>query len=434
MTEFIDFKKFKNLPESPGVYIMRDNAGRIIYIGKAKNLRKRVSSYFRSDVEIKVRSIINSLRHLDYFLAASESEALVVERQLINSYKPFYNALWRDDKSYPYLKLSLKEDFPRLFITRKHLNDGSAYFGPYPQAFQVKNLLSWLHKAFRWRYCRMEISSDRLPEWKKVASCLYLQSGRCPAPCAGKISKKDYGKIVSDLKSFLKGKYCSLVGEWRNEMKALSRNREFEKAAEIRDRIATLEKMSEKVTLREIKPQDLGAALESSRSLEEIKNALNLAKWPVTIEGFDISNTSGTLPVGSMVRFYNGNPDKDNYRRFKIKTVSGIDDTAMLGETVYRRYYSLKNNKAGLPDLILIDGGKGQLSAALESLEKLSLKIPLVSIAKKNEDLFVPGSGAPIKLSKESAGLHLLQAVRDEAHRFAVSYHRQRRSKLMGLD
>jgi len=427
----IDRNRLRELPHSPGVYIYRNGGGKIIYIGKANNLRRRVTSYFRADAEPKVRAIVRSLRHIDYVLALNENEALVIERQLINRYKPYYNSMWRDDKSYPYLKLSLNEDFPRLFFTRKLAQDGSEYFGPYPQLGPIKNTLRWLQKMFRWRPCALEFDSGLLPPLNKVKSCLYFQTGRCPGPCMGKISPEDYRKQINELRLFLKGKYSNLKRLWEQEMQHASHELNYEKAASLRDRIITLERIDEKITVRELKPEDLAASLKITEALEELKNVLGLAQLPVIIEGFDISNISGTESVGSMVRFHNARPDKDNYRRFKIRTITGSNDVAMIKEVVYRRYRRLSDEEKMLPDLILIDGGKSQLSAAMEAMGSLKLKIPTVSLAKKQEEIYMPGQPAPLKLPRNSPALHTLQAVRDEAHRFAISYHRLRRSRNM---
>jgi excinuclease ABC subunit C len=422
------------LPNSPGVYIMRDSAANIIYIGKARALKKRVASYFKNTPDVKTLGILSSLRHIDFVLCESERDALVFERRLINRYKPFYNSMWKDDKSYPYLKLSLNEDFPRLILTRRKLKDGGEYFGPYPQVIPIKKLQWWLTKMFRLRLCRLELGVKHLPKISKVKSCLYLHTGKCPGPCVGKISLEDYNKNVKEVNLFLKAKFLELKDVWEKEMRAASNNREYEKAADLRDRLGALEQMQEKVVIREIQKEDLALSLKSTNALKELKDELKLPKWPLVIEGFDISNISGALAVGSMVRFSNGQPDQSGYRKFRIKTVAGPDDFAMLKEVIYRRYKRMLDEKGKLPDLILVDGGKGQLSAAVEILYKLGLKkTPIVSIAKKEEELFTPGTPPGLKLPKDSVALRLLQRVRDEAHRFGLSYHHTLRKKKLNL-
>lgn len=399
-------KKITNIPKAPGVYLMRDASAKIIYIGKARNLKSRVASYFRADTQIKTSSMIASLRHIDFVLTASESEALVLENKLIKQYQPYYNVMWKDDKSYPYLKLTSKEDFPRLFLTRKLVRqkDDSAstavrpgrsrkkagrfkepgeYFGPYPHVRQAKILLKWLQRVFKWRMCRFSFGYKSLPAQSKIKPCLYLHTKRCIAPCTGRITPREYKNSLNEIRLFLKGKYKSLLKLWKKQMKHASDNLNFEKASEIRDRIRALDVTGEKVTIRELKAYDLTTSIKTTNALKDLKGILSLSTWPLIIEGFDISNISGIEPVGSMVRFHNGQPDKSNYRKFRIKHVSGINDIAMIAEVVYRRYLRLSNQKQKLPDLILIDGGKGQLHSANESLKKLKLRIPIISIAKK---------------------------------------------------
>jgi excinuclease ABC subunit C len=434
VVESIWKEKLHNLPETPGVYIMRDAGGTIIYIGKAINLKRRVSSYFRSDAEAKAVAIVGSLRHLDYILASSEREALIIERQLIGQYQPYYNTMWRDDKSYPYLKLTLKEEYPRLLLVRKLADDGSEYFGPYPQVIQIKRLMKWLQKMFKWRPCRLEFDSRHLPPEAKVKSCLYYHTERCHGPCMGRITPAEYRKVANDLRLFLKGRYRQLEEQWIAEMRQASENMKYELAADLRDRLQAIRSMQEKVTVRELKPDDLTTSLKATSTLEELKQVLELSKWPILIEGFDISNISGTESVGSMVRFHNAKPDKANYRRFRIKSVQGINDFSMMHEIVFRRYRRLKEEKREFPDLILIDGGKGQLSAAKASLDQLKLKIPVVSLAKREEEIFMPSREESLKLPANSPALLLLELIRDEAHRFAVTYHRLRRQKGMGIE
>lgn len=427
-------EKLRLLPPTPGVYLMRDNTGRIVYIGKAINLRRRVSSYFRADAADKAAAIAGACRTIDYILAASEREALIVEQKLINRYKPYFNAMWRDDKTYPYLKLTLAERYPRLFLTRKHTDDGSEYFGPYPQVYNVKKLLRWMHRVFPWRPCRYEISDRSAPKDQKVKSCLYFHTGRCPAPCRGKISPEEYRTMINGVRLFLKGRFSALEGSWQKEMTDASAAMNYELAAELRDRIRAIGSMRERVMVREVKPDDLLHSLRETSMLESLRDALGMKNLPVVIEGFDISNLSGTNSVGAMVRFLNGKPDKSGYRKFKIKTVGGIDDFAMIKEVVYRRYRRLKSESKPLPDLILIDGGKGQLSSACEALSRLELaKQPVIGLAKREEEIFLPGRREPIKLLPQSPALQLLQRVRDEVHRFVLAFHHARRTAALGV-
>ncbi|MDR2772777.1 MAG: excinuclease ABC subunit UvrC [Elusimicrobiota bacterium] len=426
-------KKIGQIPKLPGVYIIRDGLGNIIYIGKAVKLRNRIASYFNADIGSKSAAIISAMRKIDYILCASGREALLIERQLINKVKPYFNSMWKDDKSYPYIKLSINEDFPRLFLTRKKLKDSALYFGPYPEIFYIKKLVRWLIKLFKIRQCKIEFSQDNLPPLKKVKSCIYAHTNLCLAPCISKISSAQYKENIKDLEDFLNGKFKKLSNLWKEQMKTFSDNLEFEKASEIRDRLFAIESMAERVMISEISQDEINQSIDRSDSLNELRQILHADKLPVIIEGFDNSNTQGTNPVASMVRFTNGLPDKKNYKRFKIKTVFGSDDFASMKEVVFRRYSSLIRKNEKLPDLIVIDGGRGQLNAALDSLWKLKLKIPIISLAKRNEEIYFPDKDTPLVLSKNSKALRLLQAVRNESHRFALSYHRLLRKKSEGF-
>jgi excinuclease ABC subunit C len=426
-------KKLGNIPKLPGVYIMHDGVGNIIYIGKAKSLKNRISSYFNADINSKAASIITAMRKINYILCTSEREALIIERQLINKVQPYFNSMWKDDKSYPYIKFSIYEDFPCLTLTRKKLKDGALYFGPYPQVFYIKKFVRWLIKFFKIRPCKMDLSEKSLPEEKKVKSCLYYHTEMCLGPCLGKVVPKDYKEKIKDVELFLKGKFKKLENCWKTQMFDLSENMRYEEAKEIRDRLYALQNMSERVMISEITQDEINRSFQRADSINELKNVLKLKHQPSVIEGFDNSNMQGTNAVASMVRFQNGIADKKNYRRFKIKTVSGADDFASMKEVVSRRYSSLRRKNEKLPDLILIDGGKGQLGAAASVLEELRSQIPIISLAKKNEEIFLPNKNKPMVLSRHSAALRLLQSVRDEAHRFAVSYHRKLRAKEFGI-
>ena len=410
---------------------MRDGIGSIIYIGKAKSLKDRLSSYFNADINSKSASIITAMRKIDYILCASEREALIVERQLINKVKPYFNAMWKDDKSYPYIKLSVNEDFPRLHFTRKKIKDGALYFGPYPQAFYIKKLVRWLTDLFKLRPCKLDFCEQHLPEEKKVKSCLYIHTQMCSAPCLGKISSKEYKEKVKYIELFLNGKLKKLEDEWQEQMLGLSSQMKYEEAAQIRDRLFALQNMGERVMISEITKEEIDASVERTGGISALKKELGLKNMPAVIEGFDNSNIQGTNPVASMVRFTNGLPDKNNYRKFKIKTVVGADDFASMHEVVFRRYSGLIRRNEKMPDLVLIDGGKGQLGAAFSALEELQLQIPIVSLAKKNEEIYFPHKDKPLVLSRHNAALRLLQAVRDESHRFALSYHRKLREKIV---
>ncbi len=404
--------KIKELPLTSGVYLMKNARGKVIYVGKAVSLRKRVQSYFRKSrspgYTSKTDFLVRDIRDIDIIETHSEAEALILEASLIKKYQPKYNINLRDDKTYPFIEIT-GDAFPRVAIVRPtKKNKNSLYFGPYINPRLIREALSYLRRVFPFCTC------SPLPK----KPCLDYHIGLCPAPCAGYISRRDYKKNIRGIRLILEGKKDRLLKTLHREMETLARNRKFEKAAEVRDQIRAL-----------------GALFSGSgdinyfKEAEQLQRAVGLDKPPARIEAFDISNIMGQHSVGSMVSFLNGAPDKNNYRRFRIKEVEGIDDFAMMAEVVRRRYSRLKKEGALYPDLIIVDGGKGQLSAACEQLESLEVNIPIISLAKREEEVFLPGKRKAIVLSKESLGLQLLQRIRDEAHRFAISYHRHLRGK-----
>lgn len=423
-----------NLPHSPGVYLMRDSAANIIYIGKARDLKKRVASYFVSAKakDSKTLSLVGVIRHVDYVPTASEREALVLERRLISRYQPTFNVMWKDDKSYPYVVLTMAEDFPRLTLTREKKRDGSLYFGPYPNVTQVRQLLKWAwrKKLFPLRPCRLDIAEGKPYPYEKVKSCLYLHTSECPAPCLGKISSHHYKKIAERARWFFSGQKEKMIRHWEVEMKKLSKKTQFEEAARVRDRIDTLRHMSERVTFREMTASMLEERVRESRAVQELMHVLHLTKPPQRIECFDISHIQGVEKVASMVSFDRGRPDKSQYRKFIVRTVTGIDDFRSMAEVVGRRYRRLKAEGKPFPDLVLIDGGKGQLSSAMEAIQALSINgLPLAALAKREEEIFLPNRSKSIRLPGNSPALLLLRFIRDEAHRFAIRFHRLRRKK-----
>lgn len=427
-------ENLSHLPGSPGVYLMRDAGGKVIYIGKASHLKRRVSSYFkdRSRLDPKTGILVGRIRHIDYLPCASEREALILEQKLIRRDKPAFNVMWRDDKSFPYVALSWAEDFPRLTLTRTRRRDGTLYFGPYPNPWEVKNLLrwAWRQKLFPLRPCRYEFTAKRLPPYSKVRSCLYLHTGECPAPCVGRIAPGPYRRIARKARLFFEGKQGAFVRQLERDMKRASRKLKYEEAAGLRDRIAALNRMREPVTFKEMSPEEVGRRVESSRGVTELARALDLANPPLRIEAFDISHIQGSETVGSLVTFERGLPDRSGYRKFIVQSVEGVDDFKAMREVVGRRYRRVALERGRWPDLILIDGGKGQLSAAMEALASITDRPPPVAaIAKEEELLFKAGRPGPLRLPKDSPALHLLQRARDEAHRFAVTFHRRKHRK-----
>jgi excinuclease ABC subunit C len=405
-------QKIKSLPVTSGVYLYKDKMDQIIYIGKAVNLRRRVESYFRPNTRSrKTDLLVEHIHDVEIMETASEAEALILEASLVKRHLPKYNIELKDGKTYPYIQIT-KEPYPLVSVVRinhrKMKDIPTNLYGPYVNPFLIKEALSIIRKIFPFRSCE--------PYANKI--CLDFHIGLCQGPCEGKISKEDYLRNIRNVRFILEGNKDGLYRQLRTEMETHARNKEYEAASVVRDQIRAI-----------------GALYSGTKDInyfkeaEQLQRALGLTKPINRIECFDISNIMGQQAVGSMVSFFNGKPDKKNYRKFRIKTVTGIDDFSMIAEVVRRRYTRLKKEGTLFPDLILIDGGKGQLGAATQELDTLGIYIPIVSLAKREEELFLPNKRSPINLPKESLGLKLVMRVRDEAHRFAVSYHRLLRSK-----
>ncbi|MBU1996956.1 MAG: excinuclease ABC subunit UvrC [Candidatus Omnitrophica bacterium] len=405
--------KLKAMPVSSGVYLMKNVSGKVIYVGKAISLRKRVQSYFRTNKDsVKTEKLVEEIRDIDHIETASEAEALILEASLIKRYKPRYNISLRDDKSYPLIEITV-EDFPRISIVRPRKKRRDAkYYGPYVNATLLREALTIIRKIFPFRVC------EKIPK----KECLDDHIGLCDAPCVGKISRLEYKKNIRNVCLILEGRKDDLYRSLTRQMEKLSKEQKYEKAIKARDQLRAIGALYSST-------QDINYYKEA----EQLMRALKLPRLPKRLEAFDISNIMGDQAVGSMVSFFNGVPDKKQYRKFRIKEVEGIDDFKMIAEVVRRRYRRLKNEGEPYPDLIVIDGGKGQLGAACEQLELLGVEIPIVSLAKREEEIFLPKRRDPVKLAENSLGLKLLQRLRDEAHRFAVSYHRKLRSKKMTL-
>ena len=403
--------KIKNLPEFPGVYLFRDGAGRVIYIGKAKLLKKRVQSYFTRQLDSKTQAMLSKVADLDYLITPTEAQAQILEASLIKERQPQYNIDLKDDKSFPWIRITC-EEFPAVSICRRKKQDkdsAALYFGPYTNAKLLRQAIKIIRRIFGFRSCK------KIPA---KGACLYYRVNLCPAPCIKKIDRGSYREIIEQIKMFLESRHARLLEELARKMKRAAQAKEFEGAARIRDQINALSAIRLSPGINE---------------LEELKNALKLKKLPFRIEAFDISNISGKEACGSMVSFCAGLADKDNYRRFRIKTVQGIDDYKMLAEVVGRRYSRLIREKAALPDLILIDGGRGHLLTAKRVLDELGIRLPLISIAKEEENIYINGRLKALKLNREYAALNLIRRIRDEAHRFAVSYHHiLRRKHILG--
>ncbi|MCK4460105.1 MAG: excinuclease ABC subunit C [Methanosarcinales archaeon] len=508
------------LPAHPGCYLFRDAAGSIIYIGKAKNLKKRVSSYFgRHDHDPKTEVLVQRAASVDFIITDNELEALILENTLIKKHQPRYNIDLKDAKSYAYIHVT-DDEFPRIGITRKADGDGT-FFGPFVSARERDYILLVVKRTFKLRSCK------KLPK----RACLRYHLGYCSAPCIGEISSEDYRRQVGRAESVLRGNTDDLLKSLSIEMVERSGNQEFEQAIELRDQIAAIKHLAERQRMDRQKSYDedvinyvesdgriylmlfnvyrgtlaekqefvfdggddvideflaqyysehdppveiiiphpvsdvLTEFLSRKRGsqvrttvpqrgakkklldlvkknieitffggqlkLEGLKKLLGLSGIPEVIECFDISHLSGTSMVGSMVQYRSGKPDKQNYRRFKIRTVEAIDDFAAIAEVIRRRYVRLKKENGEFPDLIIVDGGKGQLSSARAELERLDLDIPIISIAKREEEIYIPALARPLPVDQKEKASLFVQEIRDEAHRFAIAYHRLLRKKQM---
>lgn len=488
-------KKVGSLPHKPGIYLMRDRFGTVIYVGKARDLRKRVSQYFqasrRMGWDLKFNALVEAIHDVDFHVVRSEPEALLLESKLIKEFHPRYNVSFRDDKRFLMLKVNLNDPIPRFTLTRLKQDDGARYFGPFPSSSALRSTLALVRRQYHLRGCR-----PLTPNERDYRHCLYAHLKYCTAPCIANVTRDQYLDQVKAACEFLEGQCEEMQERLAEEMSKAAAAQEYEKAADLRDLLTSLRRTTQRVNHFERVPYSLPQAIDPARDLSELAQALGLPAPPERIEGFDISNISGTFKVASLVSFRQGRPDRSNYRRFRIKTVEGQDDFASIAEVVRRRYTRVLNESRGaaeraaagstqgtldggqavaaelqrvvdevsqahqaprpvtaqtdasaadarahraagtvprrgspgLPDLILIDGGKGQLNAACAELEKLGLgKIPVIGLAKEFEEIHRPGEKEPLRLSHESGALKLLQRVRDESHRLANTYNAELR-------
>ena len=423
-------EKVKQFPQSPGVYLFKDSAGVVIYIGKAVNLRSRAGSYFQKAAKQETRTAVwvDDICDADFIPCESEVDALLVESRLIKDIQPKNNKEQKDDKSFPYLQITTHEDFPRVEITREPRNSGVKLYGPFANVGSLRGAVQVLQRIFKFRTCSLDID-DGDDRWRWFRPCLLASINQCTAPCNLRIGKEEYRKDIKRLQMILAGNKKRLIKQLENEMQAAAKERHYEKAARIRDEIQMLQSLDKRGEL-DTHAQPEVFYIDPKKGLAGLKKVLGLAEMPRTIEGVDIAHLGGGETVASLVKFIDGLPFKPGYRRFKIKNVQGIDDFRSIHEVVSRRFQRLYDEQDVFPDILLIDGGKGQLSAAVSAFESLQIEPPtLISIAKKNEEIFRPGEPEPLVLSRHSFGLRLLQYVRDEAHRFAQHYHHILRSK-----
>ena len=542
MSKRLDYikEKIKTLPEKPGIYQYFDESEKIIYVGKAKNLKKRVTSYFTKNHDTaKTRILVRHIHDVQFIVVDTETDALLLENSLIKKYRPRYNIQLKDDKSYPWICIK-NERFPRVFSTRRIIKDGSKYYGPYPSVRVVNTLLELMRELYPLRTCNYDLSQENIDKGKfKV--CLEYHIGNCKAPCVGKETEENYNTNIEQIDSILKGNIASVIRILKQKMQEAAEEFAYEEAEELKQKIHSLEKFRSKstvvsptihkvdvITLDQTEKNAFvnylvihngsiihGYTVEVKKKLDEdntailtfallnmrekfnsqsteiiVENASNfnvegltfftpqrgdkkhlldlsqrnakfyrmqrqkqetlkspeikterllktiqqdfrLKELPVHMECFDNSNIQGTNPVSACVVFKNGRPSKKDYRHFNIKTVEGPDDFESMREAIYRRYKRQQEEGNSLPQLLIVDGGKGQLSAGVEALEKLQLrgKIPIVGIAKRLEEIFFPGDTLPLYLDKKSKSLKVIQYMRNEAHRFGIEHHRNRRSK-----
>lgn len=417
----------QDISKSPGVYVFRDQFKKVIYVGKAKSLRQRLSSYFQpsrlKNADPKLRSLINTIAYFETFTVKTESESLLLESRFIKQYAPKYNILMRDDKQFLLIKIFMNEPYPRLMLTRLRKDDGASYFGPFPKAGVLRDTIEFLTRYFNLRSC-----SPRLPNENDRRHCHASTLSNCSSPCDGSVTREQYHEQIKQLIEVFNGKTTNLITDLTDEMRLHAEKSHFEKAATCRDIIENIKGLF--IPQRNFTYKKISSNNNNNDAVIDLQKRLNLQKKPVTIECFDNSNFQGTNAVASMVQFKNGKPNNKNYRHYKIKTVDGIDDFASMKEILLRRYSRLLKEKMPLPDMILIDGGKGQLSSACASLEELGIDtIAVYGLAKRYEILFSPGESEGIILPRECPGLRMLQHLRDEAHRFAITFHRKLRQK-----
>ena len=439
-------EKLANIPDNPGCYIYKDRNAKILYVGKAKNLKKRVLSYFSRTIDHtpRIEQMITKIHDVEFHIVDTELEALVLEANLIKKYRPKYNVLMKDDKSYTWLKITTTEDFPKVIRIRDQdkKDDENIYFGPYPDSRSVLIIMQLLRKIFPFRTCDYEIEDEEPVRRSRL--CLYYHIGLCPGPCDKLIEKVVYRKQIQQLIRFLRGDNKMIIEELKKQMLAAANNEAFEEAEILKQKINAILYVTQKISITTKVDETLLASTRTkqiSSGLDELfyqTNAISINNY--RMECFDISNTQGTNPVGSMVVFENGIAKKSDYRKFKIQSLDTPNDFAMMEEMLQRRFKyiaTLQEQKKetqdksfqSVPDLIIIDGGKGQLSTAYNTMQFFGILIPIVGLAKREELLFFPNNPIPLKLKRDSSALYLVQRIRDEAHRFGITFHRSLRSK-----
>ena len=428
-------ERIGELPTSPGVYLFKDASGVVLYVGKAKSLRSRVASYFQPAADLAstrgpdIRRMVDDLvTDFDVLPCDSEVDAVLRENRLIKDVQPRFNERLKDDKTFPYLQVTTDEDFPRVSITRQPRSKGAKLYGPFVFPRDLRAALPLMQRVFKFRTCALDIAGGDASRGY-FRPCILHNIRQCSAPCAARVSKEDYALQIKHLRAFLESKGSQLRRELTEQMNEAAGRLEFERAAALRDELRALEGLQNRGLVHEhVQPEAF--FIDPAEGLERLADVLGLDNAPRTIEGIDIAHLAGGELCGALVCFIDGRPFKSGYRRYKIKTVEGGDDFASIREVVWRRYKYAGMNEGLFPDVILIDGGKGQLSAAYSAFDELEFRPPmLISLAKKEEELFIHGRGKPVRLTRRDAALRVLQSVRDEAHRFVQHYHHILRRK-----
>ena len=435
-------EKVRALPRTPGVYLMKDDRGRIIYVGKAVSLRQRVGQYFQpsADLGAKKEQMVAEVVDLEFLPAESEVDALLQEARLIKDLHPKYNERLTDDKTFPYLEITSREQFPGVYFTRTPSAKGSKLYGPFTNAAGLRTAVGELQKIFRFRTCSLDIREED-PGRRYYRPCILYSIQRCTAPCAGHIDRAAYRQSIHRLMRFLEGSRRLVVRDLAREMKFLAKNLRFEEAARVRDQLRAIESLGRRGEIDDnLQPEVFAPTFDPAEGMKALTDLLHAAQPIRSIEGVDIANLGAKEAVGAVVTFLDGRPFKPGYRRFRIQTVEGQDDFAMMHEVVGRRFRRLTDELTVPPDLVLIDGGPGQLHAAASAIAEIHAAAetpgprPLVaSLAKRDEEIYVLGQAEtePLRLPRTHAALKILQAVRDEAHRFAQHYHHLLRRKAL---
>ncbi len=422
--------RVRQFPQAPGVYLFKDSAGRVIYVGKATNLRSRAGSYFLKGAseELRTSGWVGEIADADFIACDSEVDALLVESRLIKDIQPKHNKELKDDKTFPYLMITTREDFPRVEVTREPRQHGVKLYGPFASAGGLRGAVQVLQRIFKFRTCSLDIEQND-ERWKWFRPCLLASINQCTAPCNFRIDQEDYRRDIRRLQLFLEGRKRTVLKQMHSEMQSASAALQYERAARLRDDIRMLETLDQRGELdTHVQPEVFH--IDPKKGLNGLRQVLKLSQTPRSIEGVDIAHLQGRQTVASLVQFLDGMPFKPGYRHYKIRAVEGNDDYQSIHEVISRRYRRLANESDVFPDIVLIDGGKGQLRAALSAFREQEITPPVVlSLAKRNEEIYLPGKSEPLRLSRHAYALRLLQYVRDEAHRFAQHYHHILRKK-----